>query len=188
MLASQTASAISQPLVGAAVGQLWIPRIGISDTIVQGVGDAQLEQGPGHYPGTALPGEVGNVAIAGHRTTYAHPFYNLDALAPGDDIYVLTTQGYFHYTVSGSQIVSPDDTAVLDPAAGKGHAHAHDVQPALQRGAATGRDRRFRRQAGAAARPTTTTPKAITSSPARPRPLRSAATAPHGSLRSCGGC
>ncbi len=119
MLANQTASAISQPLVGAAVGQLWIPRIGISDTIVQGVGDAQLEQGPGHYPGTALPGEVGNVAIAGHRTTYAHPFYNLDALASGDDIYVLTTQGYFRYTVTGSQIVSPDDTAVLDPTPGK---------------------------------------------------------------------
>lgn len=118
-LASQTASAISQPPVGAAVGQLWIPRIGISDTIVQGVGDAQLEQGPGHYPGTALPGEVGNVAIAGHRTTYAHPFYNLDALASGDEIYVLTTQGYFRYTVTGSQVVSPDDTSVLDATPGE---------------------------------------------------------------------
>jgi sortase A len=119
VLAGQTASPISQPSVGAAVGQLWIPRIGISDTIVQGVGDPQLEQGPGHYPGTALPGEVGNVAIAGHRTTYAHPFYNLDALSPGDDIYVLTSQGYFHYTVTGSQIVSPGDTTVLNPTPGK---------------------------------------------------------------------
>ena len=119
VLASQTASSIAQPLVGAAVGQLWIPRIGISDTIVQGVGDAQLEQGPGHYPGTALPGEIGNVAIAGHRTTYAHPFYNLDALGAGDAIYVLTTQGYFRYTVTASQIVSPDDTAVLDATPGK---------------------------------------------------------------------
>ncbi len=114
VIASQTASSISQPAAGAAVGQLWIPRIGISDVIVQGVGDAQLEQGPGHYPGTALPGEIGNVGIAGHRTTYAHPFYNLDALATGDAIYILTTQGYFHYTVTGSQIVSPTDTSVLD--------------------------------------------------------------------------
>lgn len=119
VLASQTAASIAQPPVGGAVGQLWIPRIGISDTIVQGVGDAQLEQGPGHYPDTALPGEVGNVAIAGHRTTYAHPFYNLDALAAGDEIYVLTTQGYFRYTVTGSQIVSPDDTSVLDATPGK---------------------------------------------------------------------
>jgi sortase A len=119
VLANQTASAISQPSIGAAVGQLWIPRIGISDTIVQGVGDAQLEQGPGHYPGSALPGEIGNVAIAGHRTTYAHPFYNLDALASGDAIYILTTQGYFHYIVKGSQVVSPQDTSVLDAAPGK---------------------------------------------------------------------
>jgi sortase A len=119
VLAGQTASSAAQPFVGAAVGQLWIPRIGISDTIVQGVGDAQLEQGPGHYPGTALPGEVGNVAIAGHRTTYAHPFYNLDALAAGDDIFVLTSQGYFRYTVTGSQIVSPNDTAILNATPGR---------------------------------------------------------------------
>ncbi len=47
--------------------------------VVEGTGDAQLQDGPGHYPGTPLPGEAGNVAIAGHRTTYLHPFYNLDA-------------------------------------------------------------------------------------------------------------
>jgi sortase A len=163
VLASQTASSISQPLVGGAVGQLWIPRIGISDTIVQGVGDAQLEQGPGHYPGTALPGEVGNVAIAGHRTTYAHPFYNLDALAAGDDIYVLTTQGYFRYTVTGSQIVSPDDTAVLDPTPGKATLTLTTCNPrysAAQRLVVTAAFD------GKPAQPltttTTTTPKAIT--------------------------
>jgi sortase A len=161
VLASQTASSISQPLVGAAVGQLWIPRIGISDTIVQGVGDAQLEQGPGHYPGTALPGEVGNVAIAGHRTTYAHPFYNLDALASGDDIYVLTTQGYFRYTVTGSQIVSPNDTTVLDPTPGKATLTLTTCNPrysAAQRLVVTAAFD------GKAAEPlaTTTTPKAIT--------------------------
>ncbi len=149
VLASQTASAIAQPPVGAAVGQLWIPRIGISDTIVQGVGDAQLEQGPGHYPGTALPGEVGNVAIAGHRTTYAHPFYNLDAFSPGDDIYVLTSQGYFHYTVTGSQIVSPDDTAVLEPTPGKATLTLTTCNPRYSAAAATGRDRGVRRQADA---------------------------------------
>ena len=49
--------------------------------------------GPGHYPGTPLPGEAGNVAIAGHRTTYLHPFYNLNELVPGDAIDILTVQG-----------------------------------------------------------------------------------------------
>jgi sortase A len=83
------------------------------------VGEAQLEQGPGHYQGTSLPGEAGNVAIAGHRTTYAHPFYNLDALSPGDNIYILTAQGLFQYTVNGSQVVDPTDVAVLNTTPGK---------------------------------------------------------------------
>ena len=86
---------------------------------MEGVGEAQLEQGPGHYPGTSLPGEAGNVAIAGHRTTYAHPFYNLDALSPGDVIYILTAQGLFQYTVNGSQIVAPTNVSVLNTVPGK---------------------------------------------------------------------
>ena len=90
------------------------PKIGLNDAIVEGVGEAELEQGPGHYPGTPLPGEPGNVAIAGHRTTYAHPFYNLDQLAVGDPIFIMTTQGLFRYDVSGTQIVAPTDVAVLD--------------------------------------------------------------------------
>jgi len=112
-LAGHTAVVLPQPALGEAVGEIWIPKIGIAQTIVQGVGDAQLEQGPGHYPGTPLPGEPGNAAIAGHRTTYAHPFYNLDALGTGDDIYVLTKQGYFRYTVTGSSVVAPTDVRVL---------------------------------------------------------------------------
>ena len=99
-LARLTAPTVSDPALGQPVGLLSIPKIGILDAIVEGVGEAQLEEGPGHYPGTALPGEVGNVAIAGHRTTYAHPFYNLDALAPGDNVYILTSQGLFEYTVT----------------------------------------------------------------------------------------
>lgn len=118
-IATETAPTQLDPAVDQPVGLLSIPKIGILDAIVEGVGEAQLEQGPGHYPGTSLPGEVGNVAIAGHRTTYAHPFYNLDALSPGDDIYILTGQGLFHYTVSGSQVVAPTDVAVLATVPGK---------------------------------------------------------------------
>jgi sortase A len=118
-VAHETARTLPDPAVNDPVGLLSIPRIGLLDAIVEGVGDAQLEQGPGHYPGTALPGEPGNVAIAGHRTTYAHPFYNLDALEPGDPIYILTGQGLFHYTVTSNQIVSPDDVAILDTTPGQ---------------------------------------------------------------------
>ena len=118
-LAHQTATPSPEPALGQPVGLLSIPKIGILDAIVEGVGEAQLEQGPGHYQGTALPGQPGNVAIAGHRTTYAHPFYNLDALAPGDNIYILTSQGLFEYTVTNSQVVPPTDVAVLGSVSGK---------------------------------------------------------------------
>ena len=113
-LASEPAPLTPDPPDSAPVGFLSIPKIGLNDAIVEGVDEADLEQGPGHYPGTPLPGEPGNVAIAGHRTTYAHPFYNLDQLAVGDPIFIMTTQGLFRYNVSGTQIVPPTDVAVLD--------------------------------------------------------------------------
>ncbi len=81
--------------------------------IVEGTGEGQLQEGPGHYPGTPLPGEVGNAAIAGHRTTYGAPFYNLDGLKPGDAINVETPQGLFQYVVVLAKIVQPTDTSVL---------------------------------------------------------------------------
>ena len=118
VVATRVVPTVPAPALGQPVGELGIPKIGLLDTIVEGVGEAQLQQGPGHYPGTALPGETGNVAIAGHRTTYAHPFYNLDALSPGDSVYVLTTRGLFHYTVNGTQVVAPTDVAVLDSTPG----------------------------------------------------------------------
>ena len=112
-MAHQAVAAAADPAINQPVGLLSIPKIGILDAIVEGVGEAQLEQGPGHYPGTPLPGQAGNASIAGHRTTYAHPFYNLNELAAGDSIYVLTKQGLFHYKVAQSQIVAPTDVAVL---------------------------------------------------------------------------
>ena len=76
---------------------------------------AQLQAGPGHYPSTPLPGQAGNAAIAGHRTTYLHPFYNLNELVPGDPITVETVQGIFLYDVTSSMAVLPTDVAVVDP-------------------------------------------------------------------------
>ncbi|HUA96137.1 MAG TPA: class E sortase [Acidimicrobiales bacterium] len=111
-----------QPTVGATlpapgdgdpVGVLQIPKIGLDKVIVEGTSTSDLQQGPGHYPGTPLPGEAGNAGIAGHRTTYGAPFYNLNELTTGDLIEVTTVQGTFYYRVTGSQVVSPDDVAVV---------------------------------------------------------------------------
>ena len=71
-------------------------------------------RGQGTIRARRSPEKPGNVAIAGHRTTYAHPFYNLNELGPGDSIYILTEQGFFHYKVATSQVVAPTDVAVLD--------------------------------------------------------------------------
>ena len=106
------------PGIGQAVGLMSIPKIGMTnDAIVQGVGESQLQQGPGHYPGTPLPGQEGNAAIAGHRTTYAAPFYNLNQLQPGDPITIQTQAGLFHYQVTQSLVVAPTDVAVLNTSA-----------------------------------------------------------------------
>jgi sortase A len=111
----QLAPTIADPPVGSPVGTIVIPKIGLSMVVIEGTDAAQLDQGPGHYPGTPLPGEAGNAAIAGHRTTYLHPFYNLDALVPGDAIEVTTLQGTFVYDMTQQLVVSPTDVAVVDP-------------------------------------------------------------------------
>jgi sortase A len=84
--------------------------------VVEGVTLAALRSGPGHYPGTAQPGQPGNVAIAGHRTTYGAPFFNLDGLAPGDEIHVTGRDGVTHvYAFRELRVVAPSDTWVVGP-------------------------------------------------------------------------
>ena len=105
------------PAAGQPIGTIDIPTIGANFVVVQGTDTADLQLGPGHYDNTPLPGQPGNSAIAGHRTTYLHPFYNLNELSSGDPIYITTTQGRFRYDVSSLQIVDPSDLAVIDPTA-----------------------------------------------------------------------
>jgi len=109
------AALIAPPPPGAPVGIISIPKISVAMVVVEGTDAEQLRSGPGHYPATPLPGEAGNVAIAGHRTTYLHPFYSLDALVPGDAINIATVQGLFVYHVVSSQVVDPSDVAVAAP-------------------------------------------------------------------------
>jgi sortase A len=104
---------IAAPNDGTPIGLIRISKIGLDKVIVEGTSTNDLRQGPGHYAGTPLPGERGNAAIAGHRTTYGAPFYNLDELKPGDTIDVTTVQGAFTYRVTTSVVVSPGDTSVV---------------------------------------------------------------------------
>lgn len=104
------------PAEGQPIGIIQIPKIGLDIVVVEGTGTADLRLGPGHYPGTPLPGQPGNSAIAGHRTTYLRPFYNLNEMAKGDPIFVTTTQGRFEYDVTQAPFpVSPNDVAVIAP-------------------------------------------------------------------------
>jgi sortase A len=102
------------PPDGDAAAHLLIPDIGVDKIVVEGVSVADLKRGPGHYPGSPLPGQAGNAAIAGHRTTYGAPFFRLDELDTGDEILVTTLQGSFRYEVAETQIVSSRAVEVLN--------------------------------------------------------------------------
>jgi len=107
---------VPSPPDGSVVARLQIPAIGLDQYVVAGTSAAQLSQGPGHYDGTAMPGQAGNVAIAGHRTTHGAPFNRLGQLVHGDRIILTALSGQpFTYVVSGTpQAVSPNDVAVLN--------------------------------------------------------------------------
>ena len=97
---------------GQPLGRIRMPAIGVSSVVVAGTDGASLRRGPGHYPGTPLPGARGTVAIAGHRTTYGAPFRRLDRLDRGDRIEVRMPYGRFVYEVERERIVPPTATWV----------------------------------------------------------------------------
>lgn len=109
--------------LGAGLAVLRVPRLGEWNdeppVVVEGVRTADLKKGPGHIPGTALPGEVGNVVLSGHRTTYGAPFERLDELRVGDPVVVETRDAWFTYAVTGSQIVAPTAIEVTYPVPGQ---------------------------------------------------------------------
>jgi sortase A len=101
-------------LPGQAVAVLEIARMDLDMVVVEGTSPEDLKKGPGHYSGTAYPwDERGRVGVAGHRTTYLHPFWSLDKLRPGDSISLRTEFGTFEYRVTGSRVVPPSDVSVL---------------------------------------------------------------------------
>jgi sortase A len=108
-----TAPHTGDPAEGAPIGDIRIPAIGLNQVVVEGTNTPDLRKGPGHYIGTPMPGQVGNASVAGHRTTYGHPFYNLDGVKKGDPIVVTTLQGIFVYDTMSSEVVSPSDNKVI---------------------------------------------------------------------------
>jgi sortase A len=112
---AEPAPDIVAPATGDLVGRISIPDIGLKNfKFVQGTGTEELKRGAAHYTATPLPGQRGNAAIAGHRTTYGAPFSNIDKIAVGDEIVVETIQGTFTYKAIGTRIVAPSEVSVLE--------------------------------------------------------------------------
>ncbi|MGH8868516.1 MAG: class E sortase [Actinomycetes bacterium] len=107
--------------LGSGVGLLSIPRLGRdwSWVVVEGVTPSALKDGPGHYPGTAMPGRVGNFGVAGHRATNGEPFAHLDAVRRGDSVSVETARAVYRYRVERTEITSPTNVDVVAPVPGK---------------------------------------------------------------------
>lgn len=109
---------------GSPVTRLLIPKIGVDTIVVEGATLENLKSGAAHYSDTPLPGEPGNVAIAGHRTTYGKPFHDLDKLTPGDQVILDTPVGPYVYEMVESWDghanpwpVHPGDMHVIGPTA-----------------------------------------------------------------------
>ena len=98
-----------------AIGTIEIPRIRLIHPIYEGIDLPTLHWGPGHWPGSVLPGQYGNTVFAGHRVTHTRPFSDIDRLVPGDQIIFTTAAGRFVYEVTGHQIVTPDQVHIVDP-------------------------------------------------------------------------
>lgn len=96
------------------LGTIEIPRIGVSEAMGQGITLTALDRGPSHWPGTALPGQLGNVVIGGHRTTHTQPFRHLDKLEAGDQVVFTTPEGRFDYRVTSIDVVAPEQLEIVD--------------------------------------------------------------------------
>jgi len=112
--------------IGDGLTILRIPKLNITRLTVQGTTPAALRAGVGHYVNTPLPGEVGNVAIAGHRTTFGRPFNRLDELAPGDTVTLETPFALYTYKAvqpfgghSNPWVVTPNDFSVISQGTGR---------------------------------------------------------------------
>ncbi|MGL5346385.1 MAG: class D sortase [Peptostreptococcaceae bacterium] len=103
---------VYRPDLGQLFGTIRIPSVEIERPLIHGDGDDELKKGVGHYAGSTLPGEGGNVVLAGHRDTV---FKKLEGVKVGDEVFVDTDWGKYKYKVSNIRITNPDDTSVTEP-------------------------------------------------------------------------
>ncbi len=123
------------PTPAVVVGRIEIPKIGVDEHVGRGITLTAIDRGPGWWPGTAMPGELGNVVVAGHRVTHSKPFNRIDELVEGDQVVFTTDAGRFTYEVRGVIVVPADwiDIAHQD------HAHTATLFACHPKGSATHR-------------------------------------------------
>lgn len=115
--APQLSTKAPPPKHGDKIARLYIPRLGKQWVVVEGVSPQDIRYAPGHYPDSAMPGEIGNFAVAGHRSPAI--FWDLDLMQPGDAIVVETQATYFIYRVTQQRIVVPTAVEVVAPVPGR---------------------------------------------------------------------
>ena len=101
------------PAPGGPIGRLYLPRLGLNWILVEGTTEAALAAGPGHYPGTAGPGQIGNMAVAGHREVGL--FADLDQVKAGDAVVIETRSRWYVYRILTNRVVDKTDLAEVAP-------------------------------------------------------------------------
>ena len=96
------------PEPDVVLGRIAIPRLGLDANLQEGIAFAAIDLGPGHWPGTAMPGQLGNVVVAGHRVSHTHPFRHLEELRPGDPVMFVVGSTTWTYRTRGTVVVGAD--------------------------------------------------------------------------------
>jgi sortase A len=96
------------------IGTIEIPKLGLRSTMGEGISLRNIDRNPSHWPGTAMPGQRGNVVVAGHRVTHTRPFRHIDDLRPGDEVFFTVGAARYRYVVTGSQVVTPSQTEIVN--------------------------------------------------------------------------
>jgi sortase A len=104
-----------EPLV--EIGTMEIPKINLAHRIFHGISLRTIDRGPSHWPGSAMPGEVGNAVFSGHRVTHTKPFRDIDQMAPGDQVFFTVNGVRSTYVMTGSEIVTPQGMHIVEPTA-----------------------------------------------------------------------
>jgi sortase A len=102
------------PEPAVVLGTIEIPRLGLAVPLNQGISLHSIDRGPSHWPGTALPGDPGNVVIAGHRATHTAPFRNIDQLQAGDAVVFTVGGERSTYRVTSHEVVTPDAMRIVE--------------------------------------------------------------------------